>query len=122
MLRVTLRGHGVPTAVLGSGETLLFGRSPATALPAVEAAEQLRYPALSLPRCTPHVSRLLGELTTPSARSPASPSGPRTTRSAGPRTAGCRTSASPPADLDAVVAPQPVQNIKIHGPESGSFH
>jgi hypothetical protein len=62
VLRVTLRGHGVPTAVLGSGETLLFGRSPASALPEVDAAAQLRYTALALPRCAPHVSRLLGEL------------------------------------------------------------
>ena len=62
MLRVTLRGYGVPTAVLGSGETLLFGRSPSSALPEVDAAEQLRYTALALPRCAPHVSRLLGEL------------------------------------------------------------
>jgi len=62
MLRVTLRGHGVPTAVLGSGETLLFGRSPAFALPEVDAEQQLRYTALALPRCAPHVSRLLGEL------------------------------------------------------------
>lgn len=62
MLRVTLRGHGVPTAVLGSGETLLFGRSPASALPEGDPAAQLRYTALELPRCAPHVSRLLGEL------------------------------------------------------------
>lgn len=62
MLRVTLRGHGVPTAVLGSGETLLFGRSPTTALPEVDPAAQLRFTALALPRCAPHVSRLLGEL------------------------------------------------------------
>lgn len=62
MLRVTLRGHGVLTAVLGSGETLLFGRSPAGALPEVDAAAQLRFTALDLPRCAPHVSRLLGEL------------------------------------------------------------
>jgi hypothetical protein len=62
MLRVTLRGSGVPTAVLGSGETLLFGRSPSTALPELDPAAQLRYTALTLPRCAPHVSRLLGEL------------------------------------------------------------
>lgn len=62
MLRVTLRGHGVPTAVLGSGETLLFGRSPATALPEVDADAQLRYTAMAVPRCAPHVSRVLGEL------------------------------------------------------------
>ena len=62
MLRVTLRGGGVPTAVLGSGETLLFGRSPASTLPDLDADDQLRYTALALPRCAPHVSRLLGEL------------------------------------------------------------
>lgn len=62
MLRVTLRGHGVPTAVLGSGETLLFGRSPAGAMPEGDPAAQLRITALALPRCAPHVSRLLGEL------------------------------------------------------------
>src|SRR3954447_24076468 len=62
MLRVTLRGSGVPTAVLGSGETLLFGRSPSTALPELDPAAQLRHTALTLPRCAPHVSRLLGEL------------------------------------------------------------
>jgi hypothetical protein len=28
MLRVTLRGLGVPTVALGSAETVLFGRSP----------------------------------------------------------------------------------------------
>ncbi|WP_200800246.1 hypothetical protein [Jatrophihabitans endophyticus] len=59
---MTLRGSGLPTAVLGSGETLLFGRSPTAALPEVEAEQQLRYTALPLPRCAPHVSRLLGEL------------------------------------------------------------
>lgn len=62
MLRVTLRGLGVPTVVLGSGETVLFGRSPQAYLPDLEPTEQLRYTALSLPRCAPHVSRLLGEL------------------------------------------------------------
>ena len=61
MLRVTLRGPGLPTVTLGSGETLLFGRSPQQALPADEQAA-LRTTALTLPRCAPHVSRLLGEL------------------------------------------------------------
>ena len=54
---VTLRDHAAPTAVLRSGETLLFG-----ALPEVEAAAQLRFTALDLPRCAPHVWQLLGEL------------------------------------------------------------
>lgn len=61
MLRVTLRGSGLPTVVLGSGETLLFGRSPHGALPEQDEAA-LRTTALPLPRCAPHVSRLLGEL------------------------------------------------------------
>jgi len=49
----------VPAVTLGSGETLLFGRSPA--LPA-DPSVQLRHHALALPNCAPHVSRLLGEL------------------------------------------------------------
>lgn len=61
MLRVTLRGSGLPTVTLGSGETLLFGRSPDHALPA-DAEAELRTTAIALPRCAPHVSRLLGEL------------------------------------------------------------
>lgn len=60
MLRVTLRGRGVPTVVLGSGESMLFGRAPDVALPDVDA--QLRTTALALPRAAPHVSRLVGEL------------------------------------------------------------
>jgi hypothetical protein len=55
MLRVTLRGAGLPTVTLGTGETLLFGRSP-------HPADALRVTAIALPRCAPHVSRLLGEL------------------------------------------------------------
>lgn len=62
MLRVTLRGQGVPTVVLGSGESLLFGRSPHAALPEASPDEQLRHTALALPGCAAHVSRLLGEL------------------------------------------------------------
>ncbi|MEV4999854.1 hypothetical protein [Nocardioides sp. LML1-1-1.1] len=61
MLRVTLRGAGLPTVVLGSGETLLFGRAPHSALPEDPDAS-LALTALALPRCAPHVSRLLGEL------------------------------------------------------------
>lgn len=61
MLRVTLRGSGLPTVTLGSGETLLFGRSPDHALPE-DAEAELRTTAIALPRCAPHVSRLLGEL------------------------------------------------------------
>ncbi|MDT0202783.1 hypothetical protein [Nocardioides sp. AE5] len=62
MLRVTLRGAGLPTVVLGSGETLLFGRAPYQALPDRDAEAQVNVTELALPRCAPHVSRLLGEL------------------------------------------------------------
>lgn len=62
MLRVTLRGAGLPTVTLGSGETLLFGRSPHQALPDDDIDGALRTTALALPRCAPHVSRVLGEL------------------------------------------------------------
>ncbi|GAA1161637.1 hypothetical protein [Nocardioides aquiterrae] len=65
MLRVTLRGSGLPTVTLGSGETLLFGRSPHQALADVvgdDPGADLRTTAIALPRCAPHVSRLLGEL------------------------------------------------------------
>lgn len=62
MLRVTLRGSGLPTVTLGSGETLLFGRSPHDALPEDDYDSALRTTAIALPRCAPHVSRLLGEL------------------------------------------------------------
>jgi hypothetical protein len=62
MLRVALRGSGVPPVVLGSGETLLVGRAPQAAVPVGDPEAQLRLTALPLPRCAPHVSRLLGEL------------------------------------------------------------
>jgi hypothetical protein len=62
MLRVALRGSGVPPVVLGSGETLLVGRAPQAAVPAGDPAAQLRVTALPLADCAPHVSRLLGEL------------------------------------------------------------
>jgi hypothetical protein len=61
MLRVTLRGAGLPTVALGSGETLLLGRAPHHALPE-DSDRQLNTTALALPRAAPHVSRLLGEL------------------------------------------------------------
>lgn len=60
MLRVTLRGPGIPTVVLGSGDTLLMGRSPDAALPTGDA--QLDVTALALPHVAPHVSRLGGEV------------------------------------------------------------
>jgi len=62
MLRVTVRAAGLPTAVLGSGETLLFGRDPHPALPHDDPDRGLRTTALALPACAPHVSRVLGEL------------------------------------------------------------
>lgn len=62
MLRVTLRGSGLPTVTLGTGEILLFGRSPHYAVPDDDPDGALRTTAIDLPRCAPHVSRLLGEL------------------------------------------------------------
>ena len=62
MLRVTLRGSGLPTVTIGSGETLLFGRSPHFAVPESDPTAALSMSALVLPRCAAHVSRLLGEL------------------------------------------------------------
>jgi hypothetical protein len=62
MLRVVLRGFGVPPVLLGSGETLLVGRAPQAAVPVGDPDAQLRLTALALPQCAPHVSRLLGEL------------------------------------------------------------
>lgn len=62
MLRVTLRGRGVPTVVLGSGESMLFGRAPDVALPDGDVDAQLRTTALALPRAAAHVSRVVGEL------------------------------------------------------------
>jgi hypothetical protein len=62
MLRVALRGSGVPPVVLGSGETLLVGRAPQAAVQVGDPDAQLRLTALTLPDCAPHVSRLLGEL------------------------------------------------------------
>lgn len=63
MLRVTLRGAGVPTVVLGSGDTLLVGRAPDAALPEADAQAQLHVTALALPRVAAHVSRVVGEVT-----------------------------------------------------------
>ena len=62
MLRVTLRGADLPTATLGTGETLLFGRAPHRGLRAESPDKALDVTVLELPRCAPHVSRLLGEL------------------------------------------------------------
>ncbi|GAA1923051.1 hypothetical protein [Nocardioides hwasunensis] len=62
MLRVTLRGADLPTATLGTGERLLFGRSPHQGLRTEDPDRALDVTVLELPRCAPHVSRLLGEL------------------------------------------------------------
>ncbi|MDT9591875.1 hypothetical protein RDV89_02255 [Nocardioides zeae] len=62
MLRVTLRGAGLPTVTMGSGETLFFGRAPDHAVPDDSPENALRVTAIALPRCAPHVSRVLGEL------------------------------------------------------------
>jgi hypothetical protein len=63
MLRVMVRGAELPAVVLGSGETLVLGRAPAAALPEADPDAALHYTALTLPRCAPHVSRVVGELT-----------------------------------------------------------
>lgn len=60
MLRVTVRASNVPTVVLGSGETLLFGRAPR--VPDGRLDAQLRVTAFPLPDSAEHVSRLIGEL------------------------------------------------------------
>lgn len=60
MLRVTVRGSDMPAVVLGSGETLLFGRAPR--VPDDRLDTQLRVTAYPLPNSAEHVSRLLGEL------------------------------------------------------------
>jgi hypothetical protein len=60
VLRVTVRASDVPAVVLGSGETLLFGRAPR--VPDDQLDAQLRVTAYPLPDSAEHVSRLLGEL------------------------------------------------------------
>jgi len=60
MLRVTLRGSGIPTVVLGAGDTLLMGRAPDAALPVGDA--QVNVTALALPQVAPHVSRVIGDV------------------------------------------------------------
>ncbi|NYE35132.1 hypothetical protein F4692_000236 [Nocardioides cavernae] len=62
MLRVTLRGAGLPTVTLGTGERLVFGRAPHHATVADDPERALDVTVLELPRCAPHVSRLLGAL------------------------------------------------------------
>jgi hypothetical protein len=60
VLRVTVRGSDVPAVILGSGETLLFGRAPRVPEDRLDA--QLRVTAFPLPDSAEHVSRMLGEL------------------------------------------------------------
>ncbi|MDO5681496.1 MAG: hypothetical protein Q4G46_01535 [Propionibacteriaceae bacterium] len=62
MLRVEVRCAGLSTVVLGSQETLIFGRAPHAILPEEEADSTLQVTTLALPQSTPHTSRLLGEL------------------------------------------------------------
>jgi hypothetical protein len=62
MLRVTVRGSGLSPVTVGSGETILFGRSPQGSLPTDDPVAALRYHAVSVPDCASHVSRLMGEL------------------------------------------------------------
>ncbi len=59
---MTVRGPETRAAVLGSGETLLFGRSPEVGPPDMDPETALRRTVLALPHCAPHVSRLVGEL------------------------------------------------------------
>ena len=62
MLRVTLRGADLPTATLGTGERLVFGRAAAQRHHVTDPDRELDVTVLDLPRCAPHVSRVLGEL------------------------------------------------------------
>lgn len=62
MLRVELRTVGLPTVVLGSQETLIFGRAPHAMLPEDDPDSTLQVTPLALPHSTPHTSRILGEL------------------------------------------------------------
>jgi hypothetical protein len=59
MPTVTLRGPGVAPVVARPGETLVFGRAPHDALPPGRVPGRV---LVVLPDCSPHVSRLIGEL------------------------------------------------------------
>lgn len=62
MLRVEFRASGMPTVVLGSAETLVFGRAPHATLPEEAADSTLQVTTVALPHTTAHTSRILGEL------------------------------------------------------------
>lgn len=62
MLRVEVRCVGLPTVVLGSRETLMFGRAPNAVLPEEDPDSTLQMTTLALPHTAPHTSRVLGEL------------------------------------------------------------
>lgn len=62
MLRVQVRGAGIPKVVLGSGDTLLFGRNPDVAASDIPSTGQVNQSALQIPRLASHVSRIVGEL------------------------------------------------------------
>src|SRR5690625_7331138 len=62
MLRVQVRGAGIPKVVLGSGDTLLFGRNPDAAASDIPSTGQVNQSALQIPRLASHVSRVVGEL------------------------------------------------------------
>ena len=59
MPTVTLRGPGIAPVVARPGETLVFGRAPHAALPPGGVPGRI---LVVLPDCSPHVSRLIGEL------------------------------------------------------------
>lgn len=62
MLRVELRAAGQPAVVLGSRETLVFGRAPHATLPEEDPDSTLQVTTMALDQSTPHTSRILGEL------------------------------------------------------------
>src|SRR5262245_1386890 len=66
MLRVTVRGTGLPTITIGPGGTIVFGREPTPDAASPRAATQFAAEpgrhTLSLPQSAPHTSRVLGEL------------------------------------------------------------
>lgn len=59
MPTVTLRGPGIAPVVARPGQTVVFGRAPQDALPPGRVPGRV---VVALPDCSPHVSRLIGEL------------------------------------------------------------